>query len=75
MAKYKLKEGKSLEDFPGGGGIGRAIRSALASNGFYEDFPGAQEIPKRCLPFLQEDSVAKVESPAKPKYKSSKGGK
>ena len=33
MAKYKLKEGKSLDDFPQSGGIGRSIFVALKNNG------------------------------------------
>lgn len=73
MAKYTLKEGKSLDNFPSGGGIGRAIKSALENLGSYEDFPGAQEIPSRLMPFLQEEGVAKVVAPIK--QKSSKGGK
>tara|TARA_Y100000401_G_C8324565_1_gene227377 strand:- start:2154 stop:2375 length:222 start_codon:yes stop_codon:yes gene_type:complete len=73
MAKYKLKEGKSLDNFPVNGGIGRAIKAELANNGSYEDFPGAQEIPSDCLTFLEETGVAKVATP-KAKEKP-KGGK
>tara|TARA_Y100001938_G_C8099140_1_gene440264 strand:+ start:2168 stop:2392 length:225 start_codon:yes stop_codon:yes gene_type:complete len=74
MAKYKLKEGKSLDNFPNNGKIGRTIRIALTNNGSYEDFPGAQEIPSDCLSFLTEETgVSKVATP-KNKEKS-KGGK
>ena len=74
MAKYKLKEGKSLDNFPASGKIGRVIKLTLANQGSYEDFPGSQEIPSECLSYLTEEvGVAKVVAP-KIKEKS-KGGK
>ena len=64
MAKYKLKEGKSLDNFPVNGKIGRTIKLSISNDGSYEDFPGAQEIPSDCLSFLiEEQGVAKVVSP------------
>ena len=74
MAKYKLKEGKSLDNFPANGKIGRVIKLSLANSGSYEDFPSSQEIPSECLSYLTEEKeVTKVEN-QKPKDKP-KGGK
>ena len=75
MAKYKLKEGKSLEGFPQAGGIGRSIYNALVSCGEYVDFPGAQEIPSDCLKHLSKEEDKKpIASAPKESSKPKKGG-
>ena len=71
MAKYKLKEGKSLEGFPQSGGIGRSIYLALKNNGEYVDFSGAQEIPSECLKLISKEEVNK---PVEKKSTKPKGG-
>jgi len=49
--KYKLKEGKSLEDFPQAGYVGKHMYACLKEDGFY--VATAQGIPGKCLPFIE----------------------
>ena len=74
MAKYKLKEGKSLDNFPATGKIGRVIKLSLANQGSYIDFSGSQEIPSECLSYLTEEVGATKVATPKAKEKP-KGGK
>lgn len=75
MAKYKLKEGKSLDDFPQSGGIGRSIFVALKNNGEFIYSSGQQEIPSECLKLLQEDKPEVVKENPAPKVAKNKGEK
>ena len=69
MAKWKFKEGKSLEDFPHCGKSGRVIRGQLALHGFVE----VDEIPENYKSFLEEDGA--VVAPKKSNKINKKGDK
>tara|TARA_B100000519_G_C14258494_1_gene446287 strand:- start:4462 stop:4695 length:234 start_codon:yes stop_codon:yes gene_type:complete len=74
--KYKLKEGKTLEDIPKPGNIGKYISACLKDKGFY--VADAQGIPGKCLPFLEEIKETKAsDTSVKPvsSNKKVKGGK
>ena len=68
MAKWKFKEGKSLDDFPHCGKLGRVIKGQLSLNGFVE----ADEIPENYKSFLEE--VGTTVAPKKSNKTSKKEG-